>query len=52
MFEELGYEVTKLDRVAYGPITKEGLSRGTARSLTRGEIRKLKVLAGIEQNLT
>jgi pseudouridine synthase len=52
MFEELGYEVTKLDRVAYGPITKEGLSRGAARSLTRGEIRKLKVLAGIEQNLT
>lgn len=50
MFETLGYEVTKLERVAYGPITKEGLPRGATRSLTRGEIRKLKKLAGIEES--
>jgi 23S rRNA pseudouridine2605 synthase len=48
MFESLGYEVKKLDRVAYGPITKEGLSRGETRSLTRPEVRQLKKLAGLE----
>jgi len=47
MFESLGYEVKKLDRVAYGPITREGLSRGETRSLTRPEVHKLKELAGI-----
>jgi pseudouridine synthase len=47
MFESLGYNITKLDRVAYGPVTKEGLGRGETRSLTRQEVRKLKQLAGI-----
>jgi pseudouridine synthase len=47
MFESLGYEVKKLDRVAYGPITKEGLRRGETRSLTRAEVRKLMEMAGI-----
>ncbi len=51
MFESLGYEVKKLDRVAYGPITKEGLSRGETRSLTRPEVRKLKVMAGMENEI-
>ena len=50
MFEKLGYEVTKLDRVAYGPITKEGLGRGESRSLTRAEVRALKAMAGMEDN--
>jgi 23S rRNA pseudouridine2605 synthase len=49
MFEVLGYEVEKLDRVAYGPVTKEGLPRGATRKLTRGEITELKRLAGMEQ---
>lgn len=48
MFESLGYEVKKLDRVAYGPITKEGLKRGETRSLTRPEVRKLQELSGTE----
>ena len=47
MFESLGYEVTKLDRVAYGPITKEGLARGATRKLAHGEIQELKQLAGM-----
>ena len=51
MFESLGYEVKKLDRVAYGPITKEGLSRGETRSLTRPEVRKLKEMAGMPEEL-
>ena len=46
MFESLGYEVLKLDRVAYGPVTKAGLARGGTRSLTRSEIRSLKEMAG------
>ncbi|MBM2841631.1 MAG: Pseudouridine synthase [Bacteroidetes bacterium] len=52
MFEALGYEVKKLDRVAYGPVTKEGLARGGTRSLTRQEVRKLKELAGIPESTT
>lgn len=52
MFESLGYEVKKLDRVAYGPITKEGLSRGETRSLTRGEVRQLRELAGMPQSVS
>ncbi len=48
MFESLGYEVTKLDRLAYGPITCEALARGETRSLGRREVRKLMVLAGME----
>jgi len=47
MFESLGYDVRKLDRVAYGPITKEGLPRGATRPLTPKEVRELKALAGI-----
>ncbi len=46
MFETLGYDVVKLDRVAYGPVTKAGLARGGTRSLTRSEIRALKEMAG------
>ncbi len=49
MFESLGYEVKKLDRAAYGPITKEGLKRGETRSLTKSEVRKLKEMAGIPE---
>ena len=47
MFEALGYDIKKLDRVAYGPITREGLARGASRSLTRPEVRALKKLAGM-----
>ena len=48
MLESLGYDVLKLDRVAYGPVTKRGLARGESRSLTRQEIRELKRLAGLD----
>jgi 23S rRNA pseudouridine2605 synthase len=46
MFEQLGYEVLKLDRAAYGPVTHSRLARGESRSLTRTEIRALKTMAG------
>ncbi len=38
IFEHLGYKVKKLDRVMFGALTKENLSRGKFRHLTPGEI--------------
>ncbi|HTY00852.1 MAG TPA: pseudouridine synthase [Bacteroidota bacterium] len=51
MFEHFGYSVRKLDRVAYGPITKSGLPRGESRALTKSEVRSLKELAGMDDVL-
>lgn len=42
IFEYLGYEVTKLDRVAYAGLNKKDLPRGHFRSLTPKEITLLK----------
>jgi len=42
LFENLGYEVIKLDRVGYAGLTKEGLSVGSWRYLTQKEISSLK----------
>lgn len=42
MFETLGYEIKKLDRVAYGYVTTEGLKRGQWRFLTKKEIELFK----------
>ena len=42
LFEKLGYEVVKLDRVGYAGLTKEGLSVGSWRFLTQKEIAFLK----------
>ncbi len=48
MFGALGYDVEKLDRVAYADITYQGLPRGRYRYLTKGEARSLKEMAGLE----
>ena len=42
MFEHLGYEVVKLDRVVYAGLTKKDLPRGKWRLLTDEEVRLLK----------
>jgi 23S rRNA pseudouridine2605 synthase len=42
IFEHLGYEVVKLDRMAYGPLTKKNLPRGEWRMLTEKELVLLK----------
>ncbi len=47
MFEKLKYEVKKLDRVAYGDITLQNLPRGSTRSLTKQEVRKLRAMVGL-----
>lgn len=44
IFEQLGYEVIKLDRVVYGNLTKKDLPRGRWRYLEEKEIVQLKHL--------
>ncbi len=38
IFDHLGYEVIRLDRVVYGPLTKKDLPRGHWRYLTKQEL--------------
>ena len=45
MFESLGYEVVKLDRVIFAGLTKKDLPRGRWRFLTKSEVNFLKMLA-------
>lgn len=42
IFEHLGYQVKRLDRVAYGDLTKKDLPRGFFRHLTEKEVIMLK----------
>ncbi len=44
MFEAIGYEVIRLDRVMYADLTKKDLSRGKWRYLSEKELIKLKYL--------
>ena len=45
IFEHLGYQVVKLDRVQLGPLTKKNLARGQWRHLTAQEVSLLKMIA-------
>ena len=45
IFEHLGYEVMKLDRTMYGPLTKKDLPRGKWRFLSPKELIVLKNLS-------
>lgn len=42
IFEHLGYEILRLDRVSYAGLTKKGLTRGDWRYLTEQEVIRLK----------
>ncbi len=42
IFEHLGYEILRLDRVSYAGLTKKGLTRGEWRYLTEQEVIRLK----------
>lgn len=44
IFESLGYEVLKLDRVMYAGLTKKNVPRGSWRYLTATEVNKIKYL--------
>ena len=43
MWEHLGHKVVKVDRVAYGPLTKKDLPRGHWRHLTQEELNLLRM---------
>jgi 23S rRNA pseudouridine2605 synthase len=45
IFEHLGYNVRKLDRVVLGPLTKKDLPRGRWRLLTDAEVGMLKMIS-------
>ena len=45
MFDALGYEVVKLDRVVFAGLTKKDLRRGYWRFLTKKEISFLKMIS-------
>jgi 23S rRNA pseudouridine2605 synthase len=45
IFEQLGYKVTKLDRVYFAGLTKKNLPRGRWRFLTEKEVKMLKMNA-------
>ncbi len=49
IFETMGYEVEKLDRVTFAGLTHRGMSRGESRPLTPQEIHRLKKEAGMEE---
>ncbi len=49
MFEHLGYEVVRLDRVMFAGLTKKNLPRGEWRMLTPSEITQLHNLIGKEK---
>ncbi len=44
VFEQLGYEITRLDRVTFGGLTKKDLPRGKYRMLTDSEVGLLRML--------
>jgi 23S rRNA pseudouridine2605 synthase len=44
LFEALGYEVPKLDRVVFAGLTKKDLPRGRWRELTEKEVGFLKMI--------
>ncbi len=47
IFEALGYDVKKLERIAFAGLTTEGVARGKWRFLTQREVSYLKELAGL-----
>jgi 23S rRNA pseudouridine2605 synthase len=52
MAEGLGYQVLKLQRVAFGGITFHGLRVGDARELTQAEVNALREAAGLARSTT
>jgi 23S rRNA pseudouridine2605 synthase len=45
IFENFGYNVRKLDRVVFGPLTKKDMPRGRWRFLTEAEVGMLKMIS-------
>ncbi len=47
LFEVHGYEVERLDRIAFAGLTHQGMKRGESRPLTQKEVKALKRFAGV-----
>ncbi len=47
IFQSVGFFVTDLERIQYGPVTVEGLKPGQRRELTHSEVAALREAAGI-----
>jgi 23S rRNA pseudouridine2605 synthase len=52
MFEALGYQVTKLQRVAFANLTFHGLRVGDARELSQQELNDLRDTVGLDHSVT
>ena len=48
LFQQLGYQVVRLDRVGYGGLTLKNLPRGTWRRLMPAEVRQLKQMTSVK----
>jgi 23S rRNA pseudouridine2605 synthase len=51
MFEHLGYDIVRLDRVVFAGLTKKALPRGEWRMLTSNEVNQLHMLIGKSKEL-
>jgi 23S rRNA pseudouridine2605 synthase len=49
MLEAVGHRVTRLERVAFGPLGLRGLEPGQSRRLTRAEVERLRRVAASKQ---
>ncbi len=49
MFENVGYQIKKLERVAFAGLTADGVARGEWRFLNRNEVRHLKSLKPVQE---
>jgi len=45
MFEHFGYQISKLQRIEFGPLDLKGLNAGEGRVLTPHEVKVLRQLA-------
>lgn len=49
MFKTFGYNVTRLRRISYGPLSIKHVPRGSSRELSGGEIKRLKAAVAAEE---
>jgi 23S rRNA pseudouridine2605 synthase len=50
IFETLGYDVKKLDRISFAGLSHRGMGRGESRPLTNPEVHQLRRIAGIDEH--
>jgi 23S rRNA pseudouridine2605 synthase len=48
IFDKCGYDVLKLDRRSFGPLTSKGLARGEYRHLTKDEVATIEKMVKLD----